>query len=370
MTQNKKKSDSQDEKVDFISNAQDAGTSSSSDDTSASADLSGEAAGVVRGVSRSIVRGPLIGRLPATAPKPPTVTGRGLLRQRVPVRRVARVSDRVSTGWDWYTSASEVEDTSNGATKAPPTATRVWLVRARSFAWNLFRNTLLGMAVFEGYGYVIGSLAPPPSLVSMKDGGASAQMTGNFKENPSGDNSIHHGGEEGEDFSVLLLVEDDEYSRASLPIHFLAGASAGTIHGLASSAMEGSPTPRLFTRYIAWNTFHHAMAHAMLFGSYESIKRGLLQWTANNGEETETMSHRESRTYHLLTFALAGGLAGQVQHVVSHYAEQALGLSNQTLQLDLRSASRTTPALRPALWAFPPSAIGFIAFEYGKQFIT
>ena len=63
------------------------------------ADLGGEAAGVVRGVGRSVLRAP-IGRLPKMSRG-----GSGILRQRVPIKTVARVSDRISTSYDWYTSA-------------------------------------------------------------------------------------------------------------------------------------------------------------------------------------------------------------------------------------------------------------------------
>lgn len=342
---------------------QDSGTSASSSSNSndTSSDLSGEAAGVVRGVSRSIVRAPLIGRLPATAPKvrPPPV-GRSILRRRVPARRVARVSDRVSTGLDWYASALEVDDAGG---KTPPSATRRWLLRARSFAWNLFRNTVLGMMVFESYGHVVGSLAPP--LLGESDN--NPQLQQQDKSIPFDISGPLDDVDDGDDEKNDSLVSGgpDEYTRASLPIHLFAGATAGCIHGLASSILEGNPTAGSMARYTSWNTCHHSAAHAMLFGSYEAFKRGILNVTAD-----EEQFNHGSRAYHLITFALAGGLAGQVQHLVSHFAEQALGLADQTLLIEWKSSFRSAPALRPVLWAFPPSAIGFIAFEYGKQFTT
>ena len=51
-------------------------------------DVGKEAAGVIRGVSRSIVRSPLVGRLPVVR----SGASKGLLRQRLPVRQVAKVS--------------------------------------------------------------------------------------------------------------------------------------------------------------------------------------------------------------------------------------------------------------------------------------
>ena len=105
------------------------------------------------------------------------------------------------------------------------------------------------------------------------------------------------------------------------------------------------------------------MAHAMLFGSYETIKRTMLQYS----DDEERL---QNRAYYLVTLTLAGGLAGQIQHAASHYVEAVMGLSNHTLHIDWRTTFSNPMTIRPLLWAFPPSAIGFIAFEYGKEFMT
>lgn len=344
-------------------------------ETGSHGDLSGEAAGVVRGVSKSIVRAPFVGRLPKAAPKPPsTAATRGLLKRRVPVRRVARVSDKVSTGLEWYTSALEAKtetdhnatstattnNTTNTTTTAP-SQTQQWLLRTRFFAWNLFRNTLLGMAVFEAYGTAIGTLAGPTTIpeTDSQSTASSRQHLQPEKMNIEYDNDTVDDDEE----LFLSLARTDAYSRASLPAHFFSGSIAGTIHGLASSLMEGNTTAHSMTRYTAFNTIHHSMAHAMLFGSYETIKRTMLQFS----DDEERL---QNRAYYLVTLAFAGGLAGQIQHMASHYVEAGLGLSNHTLQMDWRSTLSTPMAIRPLLWAFPPSAIGFVAFEYGKEFMT
>lgn len=67
------------------------------------AQTSSEAAGVVRGISRSIkgaarsiVRFPAVGRLPRQVVK----------QRRLPVRRVAKLSDRLSTGLDLLQEAA------------------------------------------------------------------------------------------------------------------------------------------------------------------------------------------------------------------------------------------------------------------------
>lgn len=183
-------------------------------------DLSGEAAGVVRGVSRSVVRAPLIGRLPAASPKvvvkPPSSVTRGILRRNLPTRQVARVSDRVSKGWDFYASARDADGETTSSSRNVKDTSRQWLLtRIRSFSSNLLKNTLLGMAVFESYGYVVGSLAPPQTPVL------------SHVDNIRADESSEDDG-----LSSVILNGTDEYSRASLPVHFLAGSLAGTIHGI------------------------------------------------------------------------------------------------------------------------------------------
>ena len=237
-------------------------TSTSTTGSANHGDMSGEAAGVVRGVSKSIVRAPFVGRLPKAAPKlrvpkaapkPPATATRGLLKRRVPVRRVARVSDQVSTGLEFYTSALEAKtetdhnattttsNSNNTATKTTTTATQQWLLRARSFAWNLFRNTLLGMAVFEAYGSAIGTLAGP-STMSENDCHGSSQQ---HEHSVSHGLLLHHNHDhntkdtaDDSDDEFILLARTDAYSRASLPVHFFAGSIAGTIHGVASSLMR------------------------------------------------------------------------------------------------------------------------------------
>ena len=76
---------------------------------------SSEAAGIVRGISRSIrgvFRFPGIGRLP-----------RQVVKQRLPVRRVAKVSDRLSTGLDvWYSAVDATAETRKS-----------WRIRITSF---------------------------------------------------------------------------------------------------------------------------------------------------------------------------------------------------------------------------------------------
>ena len=144
----------------------------------------------------------------------------------------------------------------------------------------------------------------------------------------------------------------------------------------------------------------HTLAQATLFGSYESLKR-LFLWNMrdddvleeeksdnNYNENTGSNNQRkqqpplersraifssipQQRLEYFTGVAIAGGLAGQCQHVMSHVMEQ---------QQPFAASSRPTgwwlpwaallPTARSTIWAFPPSAIAFLAFEYGKESIA
>lgn len=341
----------------------------------------GEAAGgVVRGLSKSVGRQVLrapIGRLPR-----PSVAATKTIPRRLPVRQVAKVSDRISTSVDWWTSASDAmanddDNKSQGSSKKAHTNSHPPKIRMlSSFTGNLVQNTLLGMVVFEGYGMVVGRLAPPTSHSD-----SSATRMSLIDDDDDMDEDSHH------------VVLQDEYARATLPAHFGAGAVAGSIHGIGTFVMEqrhklvgGGGNKNYLWRQAGHHTLHHAVSHMILFGGYESTKRFLTQAVSTWQESHDhDLNHYESATY-LGVLTLAGGLAGQFQHLVSHVTEHYLLSTNMAASGGTVAAgggglllhSRWTrwllplppvPALRPILYAFPPSAIGFIAFEYGKQYL-
>lgn len=293
-------------------------------------DLSGEAAGVARGVSRSLGRS--VFRAPVGGlPKP----SGAMLRAKIPIQRVARVSDRVATGLDWWSSATEGHE-----------GTASLAQRTKLFGQNLLKNTLLGFAVFESYGYIIRKFAP-------------AELDPDATILPVVERTLMD-----EESGKVVLDEPDEYARASLSLHYGAGSLAGSIHGLASSILDGSGSPTGLARFTLLNTIHHSVAHSLLFGGYESIKRLLVTQL----HEIDGATQYYGGAY-LTAFGIAGGIAGQLQHLASHYTEHWLGLDNASLRLQFRVPA-PIPAMRPLLYAFPPSAIGFIAFEYGKKFAT
>ena len=184
------------------------------------------------------------------------------------------------------------------------------------------KNTLLGLVVFESYGAVLEYSASRSSLSEIES--------------------------------------RDPYAAAPAG-HAFAGAVGGGAHGLlvfmwewVAGTTSSSPSPG-----IARSMIHHGMAHAVLFGAYEASKRSLLSLV---GDETGHSIQR-SRFDYLGVVAIAGGLAGQAQHWISHYSEHFLILNpSRTKSLALPPR----PTIRPMLMAFLPSSIAFVAFEYGR----
>jgi len=199
----------------------------------------------------------------------------------------------------------------------------------------------LGLAVFEAYGAVVERFAPPPS------------------------SSVGENGDDGKDRMQLL---QDPYARASVLTHIWAGALGGGAHGLAASVWDavagrGNVAPTTTTTTARF-LLHHATAHATLFGTYEGSKRWLLASLSGLREHDETIRHLSSVEY-LGVVAVAGGLSGQAQHLVSHYSEQVILCKPE------RTASKrvilSPILLRPLVAAFLPSSIAFVAFEYGRS---
>ena len=181
-------------------------------------------------------------------------------------------------------------------------------------------------------------------------------------------------------------TEENDMERATLPQHFFAGGMAGISHSILSllmdikksnlAASKGTtnssivnfksslqfPTLRYSSAYIT----HHSLPHSVLFGTYQTSKRMFINSIPDSTKDEEN----NDSISHIVSITLAGGVAGQFQHITSHLSEHCLGLvdktkNSTTLLARLKVAS--LPSLRSTLLSFPPSAIGFLAFEYGKM---
>ena len=371
-------------------------------------ETSPESAALVRGASRSVAsagKGTIVGRLPSQskaaskaiskAPRiravarqrhvprsmPRAPRGSARLAGKIPKGRrsntIAKVSDRASSIFDVVSAGSESNNDEKNVwnnnskqhhasfLQQKMKAMLPTFQQAITFSRVFAVNTVLGMAVYGTYEGLI-------------DQYASENTTFHNEQNNGLKNTMHNFSEE------LMDESNDTMEHASLPQHFLAGSLGGTSHAILSLGLEmkllnKSAIPeqgmtkkpnntlvmnRFHLQYPTMvhsisTVFHHSMAHAILFGSYQTTKRLLLS--------NDTLSLSNDDKYydisHAAVISTAGGIAGQLQHVASHFSEQYLGISGS------RAASLrhlTWPTLRSTLLAFPISSIGFVAFEYGR----
>jgi len=378
------------------------------------AETSPESAALARGASRSVAiagKGAVVGRLPVPSktastaatkasrsrvsvrPRHPTPRSvpraRGArLTSKIPKGRrantIAKVSDRTSNIFDVVSAGSESNERNDGNTKklsSDKQASSLQKLKsmlptfqqAISFSRVFVVNTVLGMAVYGTYEGLIERYAP----VNEHSDEAS------YDEMNNSTGLIHTAPEE------LVDENDDAMDRATLPQHFIAGGLGGASHAILSLGLEmklsnksninaiqqqemnykvtnTSMMNRFHLQYPTMtyslsSLFHHSIAHAVLFGSYQTTKRMLLSnITLPNNKNNYDISHAAM-------ISTAGGIAGQLQHVTSHLSEQYLGISGPRV-----SSFRylTLPTLRSTLLAFPISSIGFVAFEYGKLMMT
>ena len=346
---------------------------------------------VVSKASKTITRAKPTPRVIPRIPKAPRI--------RVPKARantIARASDRAAKGFDVLTAGLEQNDeTTKGAqTNANDTsskkkstsssirksATQV-LQQVSSFGKIFVTNTILGIAVFATYEEVIEHVAPSEHATLH-------HMHNNMIAETEADDT-----RDDADDNDSVATTTDVMDRATLPQHCLAGLMAGTSHAVLSLVMmvkrsnadaatsnihhSNTTIPNLIERqkpihlqypalnYSAAYILHHSLAHCVLFGSYQLTKRVLIERVGRSG------SSNNDTLLHVGSIALAGGLAGQSQHVTSHLSEQCLGLIDEVRYTSTSSFLRrlkhaTWPTWRSTWLAFPPSAIGFLAFEYGR----
>ena len=227
---------------------------------------------------------------------------------------------------------------------------------------------MVGAAVFETYVYIISKAAEDPSqeeiTIAAKDD-STDPLVPTSEDDWMNDNNDEDDDDDTEDtFHV-----PDAFSRASIVAHVGAGALAGSLDGMLSSVWE--------TKSLVWQqarpaVLQQSIAHAVLFGSYEYCKRNLIHRI-----HSLQLLREDSGFAHLGCIAVAGGVAGQLQSLTNHYGEQImmqetrmrLPTSIQRLSVNLRLLTRQVkhPSVTSITTAFVPSAVGFVAFEYGKR---
>ena len=195
--------------------------------------------------------------------------------------------------------------------------------------------------------------------------------------------------------SRILSLEpllNDNNLMAHVSIHSLGGFMGGAAHGVVATLWDsisiqnqnkipkhapcqlglthGRLNPALvMSRYqLPGMITHHGLSHAVLFGSYELSKRLIFSRTLctkhtyhDVGHDSSEQNQEHTVQVEYLTYIfLAGGLAGQAQHIASHFTEKLfLKYTN--------SACFSWKTLLPLAMSFFPSGIAFVAFEYGQN---
>jgi len=178
-------------------------------------------------------------------------------------------------------------------------------------------------------------------------------------------------------------------------------SSSRTAAAVATTVVAPTPSPS-FLPYL----LHHAISHAVLFGSYETIKRMVMPiltplesndniYNAGDcNDDVETLENSSTTNDSifdgkLAAVAFAGGIAGIGQQIVGDLTEQVaevVGTNKGTTANNKGMMTMTTQQRNTKLWSamtkLPsysarslwmtsiPTAIGFVAFEYGREAVS
>jgi hypothetical protein len=149
----------------------------------------------------------------------------------------------------------------------------------------------------------------------------------------------------------------------SVALHATAGGAAWVARSVFWMVWEGAVRrhfhqPLFFLR----TTLHHSVGYGTLFGSYQAFRHLFAEVFDEEGSSSRndgTMAVQQPiHNSRLVNIALAGGLAGQVHHIVSHYTSHV-----KTFHPNLPRP----PRFRPTMLSFGPMALCFVAFEYGAE---
>ena len=351
-----------------------------------------EHAGVVRGLARSAAqRGAshvAVGRLPLPAHGHgalSSVASKAHVQKAISsakvarIQNVAKISEHANKGVEVFEAHHHAEhqhkasaeakiaennSNTNGSTSTTKKVSN-WMNRASTFAGALVKNTILGLVVFHAYEGVIGRIA------------------GHSEE------SQHHSSEHGE--ATL-----DEIKSSALWKHYVAGFCAGGTHASLGSLIDGvaalritaPPTVNAMSPMKWFQTtgrsfypklMQNSVSHAVLFGSYVTVKRTVALATTTTGPRKETNSthleHEINRSDFfdggLVSVVFAGGIAGIAQQFAADMTRQVTNAvrnntrsANESLLSAIKPTSYTPRSL---IMVSLPTAIGFVAFEYGRQ---
>ena len=269
---------------------------------------------------------PMVGRLPV----------------RMPVKQVFSIADKSSQLMDFVDVAPNL-DTIKESMQSKDY--KVVLRRVGQFAVGVLKSGAAGIVVFEGY----------ETLLDRWSVGVGALPA-----------------------AVVPLY-----------VPFVAGGVAGSAHAVLSTVFDSveksvsdrrpSLSPMLSLQ--PYRLLHHSSSHAILFGSYEYLKsllvRTFVEHQPSSSSSSSSSSYsvvpsveispgdRHVNQVELSCVAIAGGFAGVLQSLTSHYLGVLEESGKEGFNI-IRTLPR--PPARTMAMAFLPSSLGFVAFNFGKEF--
>eukprot|EP00587_Corethron_hystrix_P004629 CAMPEP_0113310436 /NCGR_PEP_ID=MMETSP0010_2-20120614/8080_1 /TAXON_ID=216773 ORGANISM="Corethron hystrix, Strain 308" /NCGR_SAMPLE_ID=MMETSP0010_2 /ASSEMBLY_ACC=CAM_ASM_000155 /LENGTH=412 /DNA_ID=CAMNT_0000165887 /DNA_START=84 /DNA_END=1322 /DNA_ORIENTATION=- /assembly_acc=CAM_ASM_000155 len=295
------------------------------------------------------------------------------------VRHVAKASDATSSGIDLMdvivesdpgTMTSSDKLVGNKRKKMALVARgSEFLRRTPAICFGVVRGAVPGMVAFETQESVVEKLKDASLELSWRSHGAYF-VAGAFSGLAYGFSNI---------FFDLLTEKTQQYWR-----RWMLDVSMTSLNPASQKTVKPttlSPSTNAILR-------GHIMSYAMLFGTYDMLRVRLLQIAFGPGsqayiEMNDYTSDAQVSTKHMAAIAGAGGLAGQCQHIIGHVFTGAVG-TNIRLSPKVeygpdaftvkkfkganfaRKLLPLLPTSKSVAFAFPPGAIGFLAYEYGK----
>lgn len=204
-----------------------------------------------------------------------------------------------------------------------------------------------------------------------------------------------HESSSGDTVPLSFSSAREQSTSTILLAHFGAGAVAGIMQSSVLTTWElvskvsshnFNIPHNLRTQFLMRRAVHHSIGYACLFGTYEATRRlfwhatypFLEQHDATLLDETN-VNHTRDIVVSLATAFFAGGFAGQVHqfvsYITSHWKLSLLmaqpttsSTSNDfSIKHHARQYTRQIPSFRSNLSAFVPTALCFVAFQYGEQ---
>jgi hypothetical protein len=117
----------------------------------------------------------------------------------------------------------------------------------------------------------------------------------------------------------------------------------------------------------------NAFTHALLYGSYEGLKRNMGNQQQRD-HRTDLNSSDTPLIHDLSSYAISGGCAGVLHHICSHvmeaWRERIPMTVKDSRQVLLDDVKNLLPTGKSTIFAFLSHAMGFVAFEFGKEIIN